>query len=338
VDTVRPRTIPYLALDELIPNPRLAQRLPAVLAWRFHALPLAEDQGRVTVAMANPDDPAAREAIAGALGATSCMVQGDPATIDALLAEIWGSESNPVTMAICAFPSPISEVARTYGQSLAALLAARLIYLDTADHLDRLTRGQEGLDPAVYLFEEPDHPLLRNLLTKGTGSNPIQERATVPPAVLLAKGPRWPIKKILFILCGNDRGQPAVDWVLRFARRSESAVTVLTIVPPTPAMYGHRAAGDSGLPALLTTETSLGRQMRQVAQQLVGWGIDGTLRLRQGPPDLQIYREVAESDCDLIAVSARPCHWLLRWLGSDLVNFLLHWSDRPVLVVNSTAP
>ena len=42
----------YLNLDELTTDPKLARRLPEDLAWRCHALLLAEDSGRMTVAMA----------------------------------------------------------------------------------------------------------------------------------------------------------------------------------------------------------------------------------------------------------------------------------------------
>ena len=50
------RKTAYLTLDELTADRELARRLPPDLAWRYHALPLAEDNGRVTVAMADPDD------------------------------------------------------------------------------------------------------------------------------------------------------------------------------------------------------------------------------------------------------------------------------------------
>ena len=62
----------HLILDSpiaegLAAKPLVARRLPAELARRFHALPIAEDNGRITVAMADPDDVVARQAIASAL-------------------------------------------------------------------------------------------------------------------------------------------------------------------------------------------------------------------------------------------------------------------------------
>ena len=58
----------YLTLDKLVVDPRLARRLPPVLAFRYHALPVAKDNDHITVVMANPGDRTACEAIATGLG------------------------------------------------------------------------------------------------------------------------------------------------------------------------------------------------------------------------------------------------------------------------------
>ena len=50
----------HLRLDDLMVNLKLARRLPAKLAFRHHALPVAQEKGHITVAMANPDDEMAR--------------------------------------------------------------------------------------------------------------------------------------------------------------------------------------------------------------------------------------------------------------------------------------
>ena len=49
----------FLSLDTLTPNRDVALSLPGDVARRYHALPIAQDNGRVTVVMANPGDQTA---------------------------------------------------------------------------------------------------------------------------------------------------------------------------------------------------------------------------------------------------------------------------------------
>ena len=63
----------YLTLDKLAADPELSGRLPPDLAWRCHALPLAEDDGRVTVAMADPGGAEPREVVVAATPAPDSL-------------------------------------------------------------------------------------------------------------------------------------------------------------------------------------------------------------------------------------------------------------------------
>ena len=65
-----------LSLDTLELSPLLSRRLPVDLALRCHALPLAEEHGRVTVVMAEPDNKEQRQQVEAVLGADSCIVRG----------------------------------------------------------------------------------------------------------------------------------------------------------------------------------------------------------------------------------------------------------------------
>ena len=69
---------------------------------------------------------------------------------------------------------------------------------------------------------------------------------------------------------------------MRLARPSAAAVTVLAVVPPVPAMYQGLSRMEQSVAALLTTDTTLGRQMHQVVRRLAECKVDGTLRLAPG--------------------------------------------------------
>jgi len=137
---------------------------------------------------------------------------------------------------------------------------------------------------------------------------------------------------MLLIVRGDETDNVAVNWVVRLARQSDALVTVLAVVPPVPAMYDGCARMHQGVDALLKTDTVMGKQMRQMAQWLVEWELEGTLRLRQGEPDVQICREVTEGEYDLIVAGFGPQNWAERWIFGDWVASLLRWADRPVLI------
>jgi len=322
----------YLALDQLATNPSLARRLPVDVARRFHALPLAEDRGRVTVAMADPDDTAAREAIESIMGASLYVVQAAPGTIDSVLVEIWGDETgHPLGLGVCEALHPVAVGVWDYAQSLAGLLGAHLSRLDIPETADDLAQQGEVAAHDLVVLGEANLPLIHRMLSASTKRGVAVEQNRMASAIVVAQQPRWPLKHVLLILCGEESDGVAVEWVLRLARPGGAAVTVLALVPPVPDVVDPRTGMERGLPGLLSSDTRLGRQMQAVARHLVNSEIESILRLRQGPPDWQICRELVEGDYDLI-VAGQLCQWWQQWLDTELLDSLLRWTDRPVLV------
>lgn len=318
----------YLALDRLITNPVLARRLPPDLACRFHALPVAQDRGCITVVMADPSDSQARAAVVSALGPESCVVQGDARKIDALLAEIWGHEAyRPPRALLCAFPGPAAAELQSYSQALGDLLGTQIEGLTTAGGLASLVKKDRRVPHDLVFFGQADHPLIHTLL-----ESPRREATSLPLAVLVAQQPRWPLHRILLVVQGQGTDDNAVEWVVRLAWRSGSRVTALAVVPPMPGMYGRRGRLSQGLPELLTSSTKLGQQMRRVARHLVDWEIESSLCLCEGVPERQVQRMMIEGEYDLLAVAASPHTVLSRCLAGDLSGSLLRRMERPLLI------
>jgi len=305
----------HLSLDNLVVNPRLARCLPPDLAYRYHALPVAEDGGRITVVMADPDDTVACEEIVSVLGRACCVVKGDPATIEGILAKVWPEEAHcSLRLLVCIHVNSLANELWGYAQAIGTLLHAQVSYLpknkNTGPILDALAEQipSDGYD--LVLLGEPDWSLAERLLLV---SKRHRTTTQTPTSLLIAQQPRWPLRKILLIIRGKESDDVAVDWTVRLARPSGAVVTILTMVPPGPAIYPGTAHMQQGVAALLAGNSALGLQMRQAAQRLADWEIESTLRLRQGPPDWLVHREVAEGDYDLIVVAARNrCRWLQR--------------------------
>jgi nucleotide-binding universal stress UspA family protein len=336
--TAKASQLRYLKLDALAADPKLARRLPPDLAWRCHALPLAEDNGRITVAMADPEDTEAREAVVAALGPQSCVVQGSALAIDAQLTEIWGNEAcDRLKLALCSYPDPPPKELWDYTKALGALLGARLGNVSTAGEMNALIKKGERADCDMIILGRRRHPMVQRLLSPSAAEDSLTaQQSTFPLAILVAHQPRWPLERILLVICGESADDRAVDWALRLARPSAAAITVLSVVPPVPAMYHGLSRMEQSVAALLATDTTLGRQMHQAARRLAECGVNGTLRLRQGAPDQQICREVVEGNHDLIVMATTPCRWWLRELEGDPICSLLGWVDRPVLLAGPT--
>jgi hypothetical protein len=320
-------------LDDLVVNPKLARRLPSEVAWRCHALPLAEDDGRITVAMADPDDAEARDAVVAELGPDSCVVKGSSLIIDAQLRAIWGSEAKlrPIPK-VCVSGRPPSGELWDFGQALGSLLDTQIDIANTPESARAVAiqRAPEHCD--LLVCWEPDDPLIRQLLAKPTATATPEPRRSVPFAILVARQGRWPLERILLVICGEGEDTAAVDWTLRIAQPSGATVTVLAVVPPAPGMLRGLDRLEQSVASLLTEDTVLGRQMRNVARTLSRWDLEGNLRLRQGAPDLEICREMVEGDHDLVVIATQPCWWWLRQLKGDPVCTLLKQIDRPMLV------
>lgn len=330
---------PYLTLDNLTADSRLARRLPRDVACRLHAIPVAEDGGRITVAMADPDDVEAQNAVATVLGTVPYVVKGDQATIDALLAHLW-SEEPPLHLLAYA-PSrlvgdELSDAARLMGE----LLGARVSFLRTEEDsgaaLDAVADlvSRQGYD--LVMCGRSCQPLVDRLFL-----GPADSRAAnrIPTSLLMVQRFKWPLRRILMVV-GQDSvetNEAALLWAERLARPSGASITALAVVPPLPAMWEGMASMRQGLAPLLTADTSLGRELRRIAERLAEPGIEGRLRLRQGPPDWQLRLEVATGDHDLIIVGADTKNRWLRWLSGGQVSALLRWADRPVLVAKPTA-
>jgi hypothetical protein len=155
-------TTQNLTLDKPFVNPRLARRLPPTTAFRYHALPVAKDDGCITVAMADPDDAVARAEVAAASGSRLYAVQTDPKAIDGLLAEVWPEESrHRLRLLVYHQASPIAGEVLAYARYLSDLVWGHLGDFQTVAPagatLDDLTEAACGYDLVVLIVIAADH-------------------------------------------------------------------------------------------------------------------------------------------------------------------------------------
>lgn len=330
----RLRNSELLTLRELSGSVDVARRLPRELAFQLHALPVAEDTQGVTVAMSDPSDLPAIDAIAEALGAEPWVVRGESETIDARLAEVWSIRPDrDLRLLVLRQPDSAGMATLAFASYLSQLVGAstrQLTVTGRASSIVAAVNAELAAEAAdLVVTAEPGESWVRRLLA-GTSAGSII--GGVGRSCLVVRRPNWPIQAVLFIMAGSPPDLRAADWAVRLARPSGASVTVMPVVPYLPSVPGVASRLVSGMPMLLTWGEEEGRILRQVAGRLTGCGVEGALRLRQGAPDRQVRAETARHGYDLVIVGSKPNALHRFWSSDDLPVRVLRWTTPSVLI------
>lgn len=333
----------YLEYKNLTYNPYLAKRLPPELAFRFHALPVAEENNKITVAMANPENEEAKVGVLKALGKTAHVVRADSREIESILTELWPEYHQHL------YPLVVWEYSQDadreeessgedhsvieYATALGQLIKADVKHFNkpivTRENIDALNRdiSRRQYELIVAGNEEQNKPY-RNCID--VDGNKIARLLST--SVLLVRQPRWPIRQLLLVPLFNENDDTAANWIIRLARPSGAFVTILSIFPNIPVAYRLGSHMQLGLDSILASNTTAGIWLRNFTKRLDQWNISGEICLRQGEPDWLIQQEIARKEFDMVVISAEIGGRLTRWLFGGLVGSLLRWADRPVLI------
>ena len=326
-------TISYLHLDSIKTDHHLMRLLPREIAYRYQALPIATDGYWITVAMASPEDIDASAAVKSAIGAPICLVQADPKEIDQRLDELW--KQNPAPKLRLLLWNPTSTARATlepYARLFAEQLDADFVQADIPwrgkKSIEDLICAIEQILPDVTVFQNHNPKQLNRVLLNNASLKKINRLTAI---LIIPQKYRWPLAKILLTIPDTDtKDESAIDWTIQLARSGQSEVTVLPLLPPVPGWYGSYI--QHGLQALLKAEDPMGTKMRLIAKRFKENEIIGTFKLREGEPLYQLRDELIISDPDLVIIPSPLQNDLRRWMTGELVNPLLTWANRPVLI------
>jgi len=324
----------YLTIRRIESSPSLAKQLPPDLARQFQAIPIASDLMSVTVALADPYDPAARDAIQSAVQLPVTVVKADAKIIDSLIDKYYpASTDNSLNLLAWSFSDPFNLDHQSYIDYLTRTLDASLTWMEPGESspepYSQLLAEVQRLETDLLVCNVPPGSCLQKLAGI-PGENKLLQGCSA--SVLSLKYPRWPIKQILLILQDDESDHYAVDWAIRLATACQASLIILPVVPPPPIFTtGIREE----LPELLKSNCDLGRHLRQIAHRLASWEIPGTFKLRNELPELQIRSEVSEGDFDLIIIGLEQKNLLEKIILQDLVNPLMYWASIPVLLAQT---
>lgn len=327
-----------LALTGIEPSPELVRLIPEGAARRHHIVPIAEAHGRVTVAMADPDNQRALKIVRDRFGVSAYLVRSDRESIDALLNSTWSPNTGVKMRVLACEPWGLSGPEfEQYAQSVADRLQAALTWrrATVPDRKDRnrlSTLFSDGWDLIICSV-----PAAARLGSRSSAADACRHALAGKSDLLLVRRPRWPVNRVLFLLQGVDADLEALDWIRRLCRPKDSVATVLALVPPVPAMYSGLERMQISVAEVLSTRTKLGTHLRRIAGQLAGWQIESRLRIRQGAPDWELQAELRDGNYDLLVTCAEPHGALARFFVPDLAEFAVALSPLPVLLSAGSA-
>ena len=295
-------TIPDLTKIKL--DPELLARVPLVLCRYHQVLPLAREDGRVSVAMVYPRNIAARDMLTSLLEAEIVSVQiSEHALQEALqrLAALTSASTDDLPHILLHAP----------GIAATALLM----------RLSSVVAAAVGGDCAC--IQSPEISLAATLAVASASHSrlvavPMMDAAAwedllqrTPTSLLLAATADAPVTQILVVLRGHGADMQALSWAVAIAV-AESAHLTLLLLPDSPT---------TDLQSLLDPESQAGRHVAAAVKLVSSQGIEPRLRLRQGDCIRQIVEEVATHRYDMVALCAERhgefTAAVMRQLASD---------------------
>lgn len=283
---------PYLPLSEIDLDVPLGQRLPRHLAYYHLALPVAEDENGVTVALAQPDNRTVRQVIEAALGFTIVPVQSSDADIKAALDRIWVDAQTATGGA-------------WFWAEDAAQRAALTAFSErtVAGAYPRLTRHNSEAASASAMLEEARDA--NAALIVACAERPDTRRALLlnaPAAIWLTREPTQPPARLLSILRGNIPDRQLLDWLPPLIQHQRAQTVLLAAAEPASTASGNPLF--SRFTSLLTPDDARGAHLAEMRRALADLGVAGRLHVREGTLAEVMLAEIGETPYDLLVMAA----------------------------------
>lgn len=153
-------------------------------------------------------------------------------------------------------------------------------------------------------------------------------------SVLLVKGQRSALQKILVCTAGGEPGLRDVEVAGQLAAQTQAAVTVLHVmsqVALTEKTYlpELEALADD----LIAQHTREGLHLETALNTLKSAGVSCAVKVRHGLVVDEIVAEARDGNYDLLVIGAHLARGLTRWLLDDVTAHVLEETQLPVLVV-----
>ena len=210
---------PTLDLQEIEIEPQLVHRLPYGMATFYRALPVAQDDDAVTVAMAHPENSTAVDMIADLLHAHVVPVQGDEHSIQAALLHFHPDVRQPENRVVAwGSDADHSGVLESDGDPLRRAAGGQYV---------PASKLVGSIGAALALAGS----LHASLAVLGVSHSPGLARSLQQAGMpfLLVGGSYRRLRRILLVMRGYASDENCAEWVARLGDPA-AAVTVLPVL------------------------------------------------------------------------------------------------------------
>lgn len=280
---------PLLSLSQITIDAELARRLPRRLAYYHLALPIAQDEENVTLAMAYPENRRVIEMIQTTLGIPVTLVRSHPDDIRRVLDSLWADERETHQAALMGWSATAHNHAALQGylQSLAGALSLQQnSTISQADPTAFIAQVNQA-HPALAVCAVTDLETCRAFITD------------ISTSLLLVRGTFSPPRRILHALRGHTADQRALDWVIPLAQQYDADITLLAAANPIHAGQNNPLMSD--IARLILTEHPA--HVIEYGQMLASMNLRGRIKVSDGPLEETIVRTLNESHYDCVAIA-----------------------------------
>ncbi|MDF1500137.1 MAG: hypothetical protein P1P76_06695 [Anaerolineales bacterium] len=318
-----------LDLTPVTANSRLAGLIPARIAIRHHALPIAETDECVIVAMADPTDNLAIEQISLLVGKPLKIVHADRQSIDASIEGLWSvSIHNPLRIMVLARESEMqtaASYARWFGSRLrAGEVHTSVLPISTKERKQLIIDSYSSHD--LVILEDHKCSRIRARVRASAEQRLLMKSGT---SFLLARKYLCPLRSIMCLLRGVPTDLVVARWATRLARNQECSVQAFVLVPSVPLMYGGLKQMQVTLETVLNGDSLPGQNLRRALNYLSNQEVHSSVHLLQGYAPLQILDVLQYQETDLMLIAA-PDKLTYK---DDLIELLIAGLDHSLMCV-----
>lgn len=321
----------FLYLEEIESTPWLAGMLPGDVERRYHVLPVGIEQGRITLAAADPTNELMCQNVHQLLGQKVCFVQADLNRIDTEIKKIRNSQK-PQAVYWGSFRSWNSDeetAPELYLECLGTEPRGPIKSPRNFSELKILIEKIQARGPDLFLFGIPDFDLQQSFFSTWVHEYLLD---MIPCSMLYGEVLHLPIKKILFVGQGNNGDCLALPWCVQIGLHNRAEIILLMLLPPVPFCCSQLVERHINPGLLLNSGTAIGKRTRRLLEQISQNGLNGKLLVSNYSLPEQIILGARQEQADLIIIGRQTQAKWKQWLFFDVVPQVASRTSLPVLV------